>query len=629
MVFRVHATVFALLIGLLTGALTTGAMSVSSAQAQGSADSQQMQRFQLADQFMRAGQYDRAIPVLEDLYAREPDNPTFYVKLKEAYESVKKYEDAISLVDRRLDEYNTPMLMSEKARLQYLAGQEQSAYDTWDTALSLAPERSSTYRVVYQAYADIRRFDRAIDVLKRGREALDAPGAFQIQLAYMYSLVGDHADAMREYVEILDEDPDRIQFVKSRLRPFVEQDEGLPASINVVNEAVRETPLNRSYRELLAWLHMENDDYRSAFDVYRAIDRLEQENGRTLFPFAQQAADAGAIAVATDAYEEILARYPDAAVAPSARRGLGNMYRQQAEQSEERAFDGSGQPVAAPNYEAARTAYKTFLENYPNHSEYAAVLLQLARLQQDVFRDDDAAESAFREVIQRVPGTDTAQEARYDLGRLALQRDQLSDARITFARIVDEVRTGDLANRARYELARLDFYEGAFDAAEAQLDATDENTSADVANDAIALGVLIRSNRGPDSTDAPLRLYAEAQLLDRQRNPSAATARLDTLLSRHGQHMLADDARFRRAHLLEQRGRTADAAAAFAELPLIHPRSPHADEALYAAGQAQEALGEIQKAVQTYNRLLETYPGSLLAADARSRLRQLFTERDS
>lgn len=628
MVFRLRFATAALLIGLLAVALTA-AVPASPAMAQGNPDSQQMQRFQLADQFMRAGQYDRAIPVLEDLYARSPDNPTYYSKLKEAYESVKKYEDAIALVDERLEEYNTPMLMSEKARLQYLDGQEQAAYDTWDNAVSLAPERSSTYRIVYQAYADIRRFDRAINVLKRGREALDAPGAFQIQIAYMYSLVGDHADAMREYVEILEEDPDRIQFVRSRLRPFVEQDEGLPASIEVVNEAVRNTPLNRSFRELLAWLHMENDDYRAAFDVYRAIDRLEQENGKTLFPFAQQAADAGAIAVATDAYEEILERYPDAAVAPSARRGLGTMYRQQAEQAGEQAFDGSGERVAAPNYESARSAYKTFLENYPGHPEYASVLLQLGRLEQDVFRNDDAAESAFREVIQREPGTDTAQEARYDLGRLALQRDQLSDARITFARIVDEVRTGDLANRARYELARLDFYQGAFDAAEAQLDATDENTSADVANDAIELGVLIRSNRGPDSTDVPLRLYAEAQLLDRQRNLVAATARLDTLLSRYGQHMLADDARYRRAHFLERRGQTADAAAAFAELPLIHPRSPHADEALYAAGQAQEQLGEVQEAVKTYNRLLEKYPGSLLAADARSRLRQLFTERDS
>jgi len=593
------------------------------------AEAESMQRFQLADQFMRAGQYERAIPILEDLYAAASENAAYYMKLKQAYENVKRYDDAIGLVDRRLEQYNTPMLMSEKARLQYLAGREETAYESWDRAVSLAPERSSTYRIVYQALADIRRFDRAIDVLERGREALDEPGAFAIQVAYLHSLVGNHKQAMQEYIAILEDDAGRLDFVQSRLQPFVEQDEGLPASIQALEEAVQDAPLNRAYRELLAWLHMENDDFRAAFNVYRAIDRLEKEQGRTLFPFAQKAADAGAVAVATDAYEEILERYPEAAVAPDAQKGLGAMYRKQAQQENEQAVDASGNRVPAPQYEAARSAYQTFLETYPGHSDVPDVLLQLARLEQDVFRNREAAEDHLRDVIQRVPGSDAAQEARYDLGRLKLQRGNLNDARLTFSRIVEEVRTGDLANRARFELARLDFYQGNFDAAETRLDATDENTSADVANDAIELGVLIRSNRGPDSTHTPLRLYAASQLLTRQGDLVGASARLDTLLSSYGRHGLADDARLQRARLLDARGQTEEAAAAYAELPLIHPRSPHADEALFAAGAAYEALGDVKAAVKSYNRLLENHAGSILAADARTRLRALFTERDS
>ena len=597
--------------------------------AQQSGNTSQTQRFQLADQFMRAGQYERAIPVLEGLYDDEPGNATFYVKLKEAYENVKQYDDAITLVDRRLERYNTPMLMSEKARLLYLADREDEAFATWDRAISLAPERSSTYRIVYRALADIRRFDRAIDVLQRGREALDAPTAFQVQIAYLHSLVGSHREAMNEYVAVLENDGDRLQFVRSRLRPFVEQKEGLAPSIDVLQEAVEDDPLNGSFRELLAWLHSENGNYRAALDVYRAIDRLEKNQGQTLFPFAQQAADANAFAVATDAYAEILERYPDSPVAPQAQRGLGDMYRHQAKQSSERVFDGQGTRVAAPNYESAREAYRTFLDRYPTHSDYASVLLTLGRMQMDVFRDLAAAKARLQEVVERDPGSRPANEARYDLGRLALLRGDLNEARLAFSRLIESVRTGELANRARYEMAVLDFYDGAFDAAETRLDATDENTSADVANDAIALGVLIRSNRGPDSTDTPLRLYANARLLDRQRSYSAALGRLDSLLTRFGQHSLADDARIKRAQLLRDQGKMQAAATAFAELPLIHPRSPHADRALFAAGEAQESLGKVQDAVKTYNRLLEQYPGSLLAADARSRLRQLFMERDS
>ncbi|WP_179862284.1 tetratricopeptide repeat protein [Longibacter salinarum] len=612
-----------LLIALVIAGLGPNAVNAQSS------DAENMQRFQLADQFMRAGQYDRAIPILEDLYASASDNAAFYMKLKEAYENVKQYDDAIRLVTKRLENYNTPMLMSEKARLQYLAGREDEAYDTWDTAVSLAPERSSTYRIVYQALTDIRRFDRAIDILSQGRDALNEPNAFSIQIAYLHSLVGNHAEAMQEYIAILEQDAARLDFVRSRLEPFVEQGEGLDASIEALQQAVQDAPLNRAYRELLAWLHIENGDFRAAFDVYRAIDRLEKENGATLFPFAQKAADAGAVAVATDAYEEILERHPDAAVAPAAQLGLGDMYRKQARDADERAVNASGERVEAPLYKAAREAYEMFLETYPGHSDVPSVMLRLARLEQDVFRNDDAAETRLNEVIDRVPGSETAQEARYDLGRLELQRDNLNDARLTFSRIVEQVRTGDLANRARFELAQIDFYRGNFDAAETQLDATNENTSADVANDAIKLGVLIRSNRGPDSTHTPLKLFAEAELLARQRSVPAATARLDSLLETYGRHSLADDARMKRAQLLRDQGHTADAAAAFAELPLIHPRSPYADEALFAAGAAYEELGDVKAAVKAYNRLLENHGGSILAADARSRLRVLFTERDS
>lgn len=611
---------------LLVGWLAFGAAPTS---AQAEPDSAELRQFRLADQYMRAGQYERAIPVLEDLYASAPENSTFYVKLKEAYENVKKYDEAIALVEKRIERFDTPMLMSEKARLQYLAGREKAAFETWDRALSLSPQRSSTYRIVYQALVDIRRFDRAIEVLKQGREALSDSSLFRLQLAYLYSLAGRHREAMTEYVELLENDPDRVSFVRNRLSAFVEQGEELGESIGVLEEAVREAPLNRAYRELLAWLHMEEDDYRAAFDVYRAIDRLEKENGQTLYQFARQAADADAYEVASDAYEEILSRHPDSPFAPEAQRGLGDMHRRWAQQTDERVFDPSGERIEAPHYEAALQAYKTFLETYPNHRAYADVLRSVAALQQDVFRRLDAARKTLERVVARAPGSEAANEARYDLGRIQLQDGNLQEARLTFSRLVDRVRTGDLADRARYEMALLHFYDGEFESAQTRLEAVNQNTSSDVANDALELTVMIRFNKGPDSTSRPLRRYAEARLLDRQRRFDAAIASLDSLLSQHGNHSIADEARFERASVLRAQGRLESAATAFAELPLIHPRSSLADDALFAAGKAYQRLGNVQKAVDTYNRLLEDHPASILAADTRTRLRRLSTREGS
>jgi len=582
--------------------------------------------FQLADAYMRSGQYEKAIPLLEDLHAEEPNNHTFYTKLKTAYENVKQYDDAISLVEERMENGRpSPMRMSEKARLLYLKGEEDRAFEVWEEAWMLAPEQSSTYRMVYQALVDIRRFDKAVEILQTGREQLGDPSAFRIEIAYLYNLDGEHRKAMEEYAALLKQNPERSDFVRTRLSSFIDQGEGLEASIDVLKQAVREEPLNRGYRELLAWLHMEEEAYGKALDVYRAIDRLEEENGRVLFSFAQKAADAEAYDAASRAYDLILERHPDSPAAPAAQKGLGDMHRRWARELDEQAVDGSGDRIDAPHYEAARTAYQTFLDTYPNHQALPDVLRQLGHLHQEVFRDLDAATNRLREVVNRYPETDAANEARYDLGRIALLRGNLSEARLAFSRLVERVRTGDLAEKARYELALLHFYQGEFDAALTRVEATNQNTSADVANDAIELKVLLRQNRGPDSLHTPLRLYAEARLQERRHRYDQSLATLDTLLSRFGRHSLADNARYLKARTFRAAGDTTQAAEQFAQVPLMHPRSPFADRSLYERAELLEAQNDLEGAVQTYNKLLEDYPKSLLVPDARTRMRDLWS----
>jgi tetratricopeptide (TPR) repeat protein len=585
-----------------------------------STDSTQLRRFRTADARLQAGKFKDAIRILEELYEESPNNSSFYRKLKEAYESVKRYDDALALVEERMGSTPTPSLLSEKARLLYQKGARDQAEQAWTAAVSAAPDRPTTYRIVYQTLVEVRRFKQAIDVLRQARQRLDNDALFRTELAYLYGLDGQHAEAMREYVALLDQSPGRVGLVRNRLQTFVEQGEGVEASIQVLTGAVEEAPLNPAYRELLAWLHMTTDDYEAAFDVYRALDRLQQRQGQALFSFAQKAADADQYAVATAALESILDRHGDAEVAPGAQRALGDTYREWA------ASLHGPTPArldSTTRYDDARTAYQTFLDSYPTHQAVPAVRAQLGTLQLDVYRDLDAAQATLETVVSSSPDTDAANEARYDLGRIALLRGDFDRARLLFSRLAQRLRGGDLADQARFELALLQFYQGQFDAALTRARATSANTSSDVTNDAIDLSVLIQENRGPDSLDIPLRLFAEARLAVRQHRYDDASARLDSLLRAHGRHSLADEARFRRAEVHLARGDTAAAATAYQTLPERHPGSPYADRSLFRLGELYQAQGRPSEAAAVYDRLLSEYPKSLLAADARTRLRAL------
>ena len=152
----------------------------------------------------------------------------------------------------------------------------------------------------------------------------------------------------------------------------------------------------------------------------------------------------------------------------------------------------------------------------------------------------------------------------------------------------------------------------------------DENTSTDVANDAIALKVLLLENPGPDSLSTPLRTYGHASLMLRQRRTNEVVQAMDDLLHQYAAHPLADEARFLRAQALRDAGRTEEALAAFGEIPLLHPESPMADVSLLQYGEIQEQdLNDIDGALKTYTQILTLYPGSLLVPDVRLRIRAL------
>lgn len=589
-------------------------------------DSTVTRRFQLADSYLRAGQFERAIHLLEDLYAGYPETFVFFDKLKEAYESIKRYDDAISLVEDRIERTaRDPILVAEIARLHYLKGNEESADKIWQDALSLAPDNRNTYRIVYQSLYESRLLERAIDVLEQGEKRLGADAHFEPDLAYLYSQTGKHAKAMEKYIALLEQNDRQIHYVKGRLNRFLEQDEAAQASISVAERAVRRDPLNRAFREILAWLYIEAGDFDKALDASRAIDRLEGEDGRVLFAFAETAASAEAFEAALKAYDEILIRYPNSPSASEALLGLGVMHESWGREIGERAYDESGNRTPAPHFEKAMESYRSFLQQYPDSPFYAEVLRRIGTLQRDVFFDLGRAEQTLNEVITRYSDNERASaQAEFDLGRIALLRGELDDARFVFSRLIERIRTGELAERARFELALIHFYRGEFDAATTLTEVLDENTSTDVANDAIELKLLIFENKGPDSLNTPLKKFAHAHLLDRRRQYESALSELDSIIAQLANHQLADDVRFLRASVLRKMGRPAEAVEAFGEIPLMFRNSFLADRSIFLMGQILEYdLGDKERALEAYNRLLTEYPGSLQATEARTRIRAL------
>ena len=575
--------------------------------------------FLLAQRLLQNGQTDEAIALLEDLLAQTPDSFPVAAKLTEAYVTARRWGDALALSDER-ERILGPTVLSvaERGALLHRAGEPDAARQAWQRALTLDVGNEQTYRTVANVVGELRLYDVAAEILEDGRSALGDETAFLLERANLYGLDLQYERAADLYLSLLTQNPEYADGVRARMVRLVDGEGAPEAFAAAILRAQTADPLNRAVRELAAWLAMERKDYDAGLDAFRAIDRLEQEQGQGLVAFAEAALADDAVGPARRALDEVLERHGSGPAALSALSLRGRLAADLAFAGHERADRGP-----TPHADEAVEALTRYLSRHPPASARARAQLLLARVHQDVLQDYDAAE-ALLEAAAETPRSDVFGEARLGLGEVAIRRGDLDTARDRYQEVEDEIRVGPVAEQARYEVARLDFYEGYVYSALARAEAMDENTAADVTNDAIALRVTLDENAGPDSLNTPLLAFGRASLLHRRGLADSTIAALDRLEAAFPGHALGDEILFLRAQTLRDLGRPDEASRALSRLVEEVPLSFYRDRALVLLAQIAEAdLGDAAAAAAHYDRLLELFPGSLFAPDARANLRRL------
>ncbi len=573
-------------------------------------------RYQLALGYLRGMQFERAIAVLQELRNEYPRQQIFFDKLKEAYISTKKYEEAILLLDDLIanrDENQNLHLVAERAQLLYLSGDEPAALDAWYSMVESANEIETSYRIAYGSMIEVRLLVQAIDLLKQGRQVLRNQNLFHAELAYLYSLTGQHRFATREYLDLLTLNERQLNYVRGRLGRDIQQEGALEVAVQVTLERVLAQPHLLQLRELLAWLYEESGDFDQAYLEITAIDKDHDARGQEIYQFALRAAEAGAYAAAGKAFQSVLETHPEEEIFAQARLGIADMYRLQAQRI--------GQ--SPDDYQNSLDAYEQFLLDFPDHPQVPMVMAQIAALHQDVFRNRAAARMILQRLAMKYQNSSIGQQSQFDLGRLAIEEGDLEQAAIIFAQLSAGT-DGELFARSKFEEAMIHFYSGDFAQTHATLDYVREETDKETANDAIILRLLLLESSASDSTNLALSSYAQALLLLRQQKANETVLRTQDILTQWERHPIADETRFLRAEALLMNGQADDALIAFGEFPLIHPQSPLRDRSLFHYAEILETIhGDTSGALQAYTDLLTQYPGSLLVEKVRERIRTL------
>jgi len=575
----------------------------------------QENKYRLAESFENAGQLDKAEVLYFELVSANPGNPLYFDSYNKILVRQKKYEPAIKAIRERLNK--TPQdinMYGMLGSIYYYMDSTSRGNEIWEEAIKKNHNSLVAYRVIANYAIENRNFDKAIELLKNGKEVSDDPLIFSIDLANIYAVNMNYKEAAAEYCELVSKKPEQIGLAKSRMQSYLTKPGAIKETVEVVKKY---TDRNPTYQllDLLAFLYMQNDNYKDAFDINKKLDKIAGSTGNMIFNFAQDAFNNSDYEIASTAYEYLVTNFPQSPVYQLALIGKARTEEQAANlkyknNSEDWKPYGTPNPAPSEIYKEIINSYVKLTENKKNINIPAEALYRSGYIYQYKLIDFDKAESLYKDAIKNYALTNYGVLSALELSKIYIKENRLEDA-LNFIENLIVAPRGDIEvrNDALFLKGKILFWKGEFSEATIQLKKVTSNLGINQANDALELAILINTGT-KDSLN--LLSYAKADLLSEQEKYEEAASIYKTLSENKNAITLNKISKFKYAQMLIALNKYDEAIKALEELSDNKIKGLYSDTSLFLLSQVyQNGLNNKVKSEENLKKLLEFYPNSL------------------
>ena len=582
-------------------------------------------QFMLAQSYEQRGDLNKAVEIIETLNKKDPTNIQYFNKLNALYLQLKKYDESVLLINSRI--LLTPQdinLYGLLGATYYSAGDRTKAYSVWDNATEKFKSNQMIFRVISNYAIEKRDFEKAVELLNRGKEISQDLYLFSYDLGELYSITMRYREAAEEYCGLIIANPSQYQQMESKILSFSNKPNALDESIKVVEKYKSE---NVSFSYLLARLFIEKKKYDEAFELYKEIDNKQNTNGADLFPFGEFVYRDGEYSTASEVFKFLIDNYTDQPNIPLAKLGYAKtrealfVQKYQRENPEWKTFF-IPPTVEINEIEPVIKAYQEIIKIY-EHSEVAVESnLRIGELLLHYLNDLSEAEKYFKIITNDYPTSKFSSLAFIELGNISIQQAKLDEAEKYLQSVANLSRANvEDKSYANYQLARIYSFQGNFEPARKNLLTVMGNLKDNIANDAIELSILLNTAKDDSSN---LSIYCSAEFLAEQKRFSEAKELYQQLSQNSQAFIFHSVAELRVAEMMIADN---DYNNAILTLNLIveeGEKNIYADKALYLQGRIyQYGLMDSAKAVESYESLLAKFPKSLYLDDARQNIIEL------
>lgn len=465
----------------------------------------------VADQLLRQQKFEMAAEKFAELHDEHPNTYLFLDKLTACFINLKKYDEAISVTQEAVNKGNLrPQGLIRLAEIHHISGNTEQAFSIWDDILKKYAGSQQVYLKVARAMKERRAYEQAIDVLKRTRELASNSNIITTELAEAFMQAGNYEEAIGEYLQLVNKNPNRMNFVQRRLmrlRDDYVYDVAILEISDFLDDLSPSHPSYSNLQQLEIWLLMERNLFERALVTAKNYEEQSPKLTYSLYNLGSDLLAEQQFELAEQAYSHYIENGV-ASLKERSKEELADVYIQWARYLENYNLDLSSKRNEL--YLEAFSTLESLHQQTPNYSRIDQVLMTLSELALDVLHEPKKAQKYLSE-LQTLSG-DNIQKAResYIEGRLHLYNEDYTRARISFSRSNKQERIGNLAEKSRYYLALTDFYAGDYEFAKIQLNALERQNTSYFANDAVQLRLWIQNGLQADSSGSKLKPFANA-----------------------------------------------------------------------------------------------------------------------
>ncbi|SNS46274.1 Tetratricopeptide repeat-containing protein [Ekhidna lutea] len=574
-------------------------------------------QIQIANEYYQQGDLEKARMLYEDL----SDNPYNLQLIAGNYLTLLKatgdFDVAEKFLQRSIKTF--PSNMQFKANLAAVYNESGNTEKLNSYIKDLTKESKSNpfqLSILAQYFANEQLYEESIRFFKESREARNNPTVHALELASIYRMVNDKASMIEEYLNYASDSPNRLSYIKNLLQNFIQQEEDLNELENTLIRKMQEEPDDTKFAELLLWVELQRKNFYGAFIQARAIDKRNQRPGDRSMDIGRIAMENNSYDDAEEIFEYVARQYPNSRNYQFARK----LWMDSKEQKIKNTY-----PINKLEIRELANQYQALYDElYPSQTAFDA--LRSKALLHAFYLDeiDFAAQLLNKLVTDPRAGRQLLSQSKLDLGDIYLLRGEPWEATLLYSQVEKAYKSHQLGYDAKLRNARLHYFTGNFALAKGHLDILKKNTTREISNDAISLGMLITDNTALDTTDAVMQEFANIELLIFQNKKAEANQRLSVMLEQYMHHSITDEIFWLKSKLELENGNTISAIEYLDKILASYAYDILADDAAFKKAEiVEQQLKDVEQAKSLYQQFLVEYPGSMYSAEARKRFRQL------